>query len=80
MKHRPAHIGRNPRTGEQVDVEEKYAPFFKAGKELREKLQASHKPAASPPNPLQAQKAAAESAKTASHKNCGLCKSGEARG
>ncbi|MBC8051250.1 MAG: integration host factor subunit beta [Chitinophagales bacterium] len=38
VKHRPARTGRNPRTGEAVDVEEKYVPFFKTGKELREKL------------------------------------------
>jgi integration host factor subunit beta len=46
VKHRPARVGRNPRTGEQVDVEEKYVPFFKTGKELREKLNEGHKPAA----------------------------------
>ena len=38
VKHRPARQGRNPRTGESVDVEEKWVPFFKAGKELRERL------------------------------------------
>ncbi len=38
VKHRPARKGRNPRTGEPVDVEEKYVPFFKTGKELRERL------------------------------------------
>jgi len=38
VKNRPARTGRNPRTGEQVDVEEKYVPQFKAGKEIRERL------------------------------------------
>lgn len=38
VKHRPARIGRNPRSGEPVMIEEKYAPFFKAGKELRDRL------------------------------------------
>ena len=38
VKNRPARIGRNPRTGEQVDVGEKYVPQFKAGKEIRERL------------------------------------------
>ena len=38
VKKRPARTGRNPRTGEQVDVEEKYVPQFKAGKEIRERL------------------------------------------
>ena len=40
VKHRPARQGRNPRTGASVDVEEKWVPFFKAGKELRERLNA----------------------------------------
>jgi len=37
-RHREARIGRNPRTGEQVPVEEKRVPAFKPGKALREKL------------------------------------------
>jgi integration host factor subunit beta len=35
VKQRPARAGRNPRTGEQVTVGEKYVPYFKTGKELR---------------------------------------------
>lgn len=38
VKNRPARIGRNPRTGDSVPVEEKSVPFFKAGKELRERM------------------------------------------
>ena len=38
VKHRPARTGRNPRTGVAVQVEEKWVPFFKTGKELRERL------------------------------------------
>lgn len=38
VKHRPAREGRNPRTGAPVPVEEKFVPFFKTGKELRERL------------------------------------------
>lgn len=38
VKHRAARLGRNPRTGETVKVNEKYIPFFKTGKELRERL------------------------------------------
>tara|TARA_R110002072_G_scaffold77949_2_gene181203 strand:- start:397 stop:678 length:282 start_codon:yes stop_codon:yes gene_type:complete len=38
VKHREARTGRNPRTGESVDVEAKRLPFFKTGKALREKL------------------------------------------
>lgn len=38
VKRRDARTGRNPRTGESVPVEEKAVPFFKAGKELRERV------------------------------------------
>jgi integration host factor subunit beta len=38
VKRRDARIGRNPRTGEAVNVAEKHIPFFKTGKLLRERL------------------------------------------
>lgn len=38
VKHRPARTGRNPRSGEAVQIDEKWSPFFKAGKELRDRL------------------------------------------
>lgn len=38
VKKRDARQGRNPRTGEAVDVTEKAIPFFKTGKQLRERL------------------------------------------
>jgi integration host factor subunit beta len=38
VKKRDARTGRNPRTGEAVPVDEKAVPFFKAGKELRERV------------------------------------------
>ncbi|MEL6167630.1 MAG: integration host factor subunit beta [Pseudomonadota bacterium] len=38
VKKREARIGRNPRTGESVSVEEKHVPFFKTGKLLRDRL------------------------------------------
>lgn len=38
VKKREARTGRNPRTGESVPVEEKYVPFFKTGKLLRDRL------------------------------------------
>jgi len=38
VKHRQARAGRNPRTGETVEVAQKSVPFFKAGKELRERI------------------------------------------
>lgn len=40
VKRREARVGRNPRTGEAVAVAEKYIPFFKTGKQLRERLNA----------------------------------------
>ncbi len=38
VKSRSARNGRNPRTGEAVAVEEKWIPFFKTGKDLRDRL------------------------------------------
>jgi integration host factor subunit beta len=38
IRYRERRVGRNPRTGEKVEVEGKYVPFFKAGKGLRERL------------------------------------------
>jgi integration host factor subunit beta len=41
VKHRASRVGRNPRTGASVSVEEKFVPFFKTGKDLRERLNSS---------------------------------------
>jgi integration host factor subunit beta len=38
VKKRDARVGRNPRTGESVYVAEKHVPFFKTGKQLRDRL------------------------------------------
>ena len=38
VKKRDARTGRNPRTGEAVDVDQKSVPFFKTGKLLRDRL------------------------------------------
>lgn len=38
VKSRDARTGRNPRTGDPVDVDEKNVPFFKTGKLLRDRL------------------------------------------
>ncbi|MBT3308514.1 MAG: integration host factor subunit beta [Gammaproteobacteria bacterium] len=38
LHHRPARMGRNPKTGESVALQEKYVPHFKPGKELRERV------------------------------------------
>jgi integration host factor subunit beta len=40
VKRRAARIGRNPRTGEMVRVAAKHLPYFKTGKELRERINA----------------------------------------
>lgn len=36
LRERKARIGRNPKTGETVNVPSKKVPYFKAGKELKE--------------------------------------------
>ncbi len=41
VKARDPRVGRNPRTGEPVEVSSKRMPFFKAGKELRERINTS---------------------------------------
>ena len=38
VRHYNAYKGRNPKTGEEVFVNSKNAPFFKTGKELRERV------------------------------------------
>ena len=41
LNYRPPRVGRNPKSGEKVHVPEKYVPHFKAGKELRERVDAN---------------------------------------
>ncbi|MEY3218987.1 MAG: hypothetical protein RIT27_344 [Pseudomonadota bacterium] len=38
LHHRPARTGRNPKTGETVDLPAKHVPHFKPGKELRDRV------------------------------------------
>ena len=38
LNYRPPRLGRNPKSGDKVQVPEKYVPHFKAGKELRERV------------------------------------------
>jgi integration host factor subunit beta len=38
LHHRPPRVGRNPKSGESVHLEEKYVPHFKPGKELRDRV------------------------------------------
>lgn len=40
LHYRAPRIGRNPKTGSSVDLEGKYVPHFKPGKELRERVDA----------------------------------------
>lgn len=42
VHHRPARRGRNPKTGEAVDIPRKHVSHFKPGKELRERVNANH--------------------------------------
>jgi integration host factor subunit beta len=46
VRERAARKGRNPRTGEPVDVPAKTVPFFKAGKELRSRVNGGEDPEA----------------------------------
>jgi len=41
LNYRPPRVGRNPKSGDRVEVAEKYVPHFKAGKELRERVDLS---------------------------------------
>jgi len=38
VRHRPSRAGRNPKNGKSAFVEEKWVPFFKAGKEIQDRL------------------------------------------
>jgi integration host factor subunit beta len=44
LNYRPPRTGRNPKTGEKVQVPEKHVPHFKAGKEMRDRVEQSVKP------------------------------------
>jgi integration host factor subunit beta len=41
LNYRPPRVGRNPKSGDKVSVPEKWVPHFKAGKELRERVDAA---------------------------------------
>jgi integration host factor subunit beta len=49
LNYRPPRTGRNPKSGEKVQVPEKYVPHFKAGKELRERVDSAQAPAPAVP-------------------------------
>ncbi len=44
LHYRPPRIGRNPKTGEGVQLSGKYVPHFKPGKELRERVNKNYQP------------------------------------
>ena len=44
LKYRPPRVGRNPKSGDRVQVPAKYVPHFKAGKELRERVDGEAEP------------------------------------
>jgi integration host factor subunit beta len=44
LHYRPPRIGRNPKTGEAVQLAGKYVPHFKPGKELRERVNKNYRP------------------------------------
>jgi integration host factor subunit beta len=48
VKQRPDRIMRNPRTHETVQVDEKAVPFFKPGREMRDRLNGGTRPASDP--------------------------------
>ena len=55
IRHYKSYEGRNPRTGEPVEVQPKRLPFFKVGKELKERVnESAKKPAKAPPTPISA--------------------------
>src|SRR3954467_12647483 len=56
IRHYKAYEGRNPRTGDPVGVQPKRLPFFKVGKELKERVNASGQSPtqSSPPTPISA--------------------------
>jgi integration host factor subunit beta len=53
LNYRPPRVGRNPKSGDKVQVPEKYVPHFKAGKELRERVDAAHENASAAPAVLE---------------------------
>ena len=38
VRERPGRVARNPRTGEQIEIESSKAPVFKAGKALKDSV------------------------------------------
>src|SRR6185437_1862349 len=49
LHFRPARTGRNPKTGDAVQIPAKYVPHFKPGKEMRERVNGDGEEAAPAP-------------------------------
>src|SRR6201998_3794449 len=49
LNYRPPRIGRNPKSGERVQVPAKFVPHFKAGKELRVRVDGAAESEPAPP-------------------------------
>jgi len=41
LRYRKSRVGRNPKSGESVNIDERYVPHFKPGKDLKEKVKTS---------------------------------------
>ena len=41
LRYRKSRIGRNPKSGESVNIDERYVPHFKPGKDLKERVRTS---------------------------------------
>jgi len=41
LRYRKSRIGRNPKSGESVNIDERYVPHFKPGKDLKERVKTS---------------------------------------
>ena len=48
LHYRPPRTGRNPKTGEKVELPEKYVPHFKPGAGLRQRVNGAHSPHGKP--------------------------------
>ena len=54
LNHRPARVGRNPKSGDPVSLPAKYVPHFKPGKQLRERVDEARTLPSSPARPASA--------------------------
>ena len=61
VRERGARRGRNPKTGDPVDIPAKRVPYFKPGKELKELINDESSPSSSSPAPADAQAGASSS-------------------